>query len=226
MTTDQFGLGAENYLPDPDRDTTAIIEGFFEGIAATIREHGLPDALLPEIRKRHEELCAAQAHRIVDEPARYNLRMTLALVAAHQYLLLRLGRDASRAAIRRAFVEPLGAPVRDATRMMLDTAEDPFTAMVGVSKTREEHAFGAGFTFERPADTSNRYHLDIVRCFYHDVLVTNSAADLTPVMCEFDTNWIAAINPERHGFRFDRATTIGLGGTHCPFHFDRTQASE
>ncbi|GAB4583797.1 L-2-amino-thiazoline-4-carboxylic acid hydrolase [Nocardia sp. IFM 10818] len=43
----------------------------------------------------------------------------------------------------------------------------------------------------------------------------------TPVLCEFDANRIGAIEPERHGFRFERTTTIGVGGSHCPFHFDR-----
>jgi hypothetical protein len=59
--------------------------------------------------------------------------------------------------------------------------------------------------------------------FYHDVLATNSAAELTPVMCAFDKAWIEAIDPAAHGFRFDSATTIGHGGTCCPFHFTRTR---
>ena len=56
------------------------------------------------------------------------------------------------------------------------------------------------------------------------MLAASSAAELTPVMCAFDKAWIEAIDPARHGFRFDRATTIGHGGSHCPFHFSRTRA--
>lgn len=106
---------------------------------------------------------------------------------------------------------------------MLDAAPDPFAAMVAVSKARERQAFGAGFTFVRPVDDDRTYHVDVVRCFYHDVLVAHSVAELTPVMCEFDANWIGAIDPAKHGFGFERATTIGRGGSHCPFHFDRTR---
>ncbi|MES4907153.1 MULTISPECIES: L-2-amino-thiazoline-4-carboxylic acid hydrolase [unclassified Streptomyces] len=76
--------------------------------------------------------------------------------------------------------------------------------------------------FQRPADDDQRYLVDIHRCFCHHVFTANSAAELTPVMCAFGGNWIEAIDPERHGFRFDRATTIGQGGTTCPFHFTRT----
>jgi hypothetical protein len=45
--------------------------------------------------------------------------------------------------------------------------------------------------------------------------------ELTSVLCEFDRNWLAMISPERHGFRFERKTTLGYGGASCPFHFFR-----
>jgi hypothetical protein len=226
MTTDQFGLAEGGYVPDPDRDTAALIDGFFDHIAATLREQSLPDDLLAAMRARHEELETANAHLIVDEPARYNLRMTLALVAAYQFLLPRLERDDALTAVQAAFIEPLGDALREGTRMMLDAAPDPFVAMVALSKSREEYAFGKGFAFQRPVDDDGRYLLDVHRCFYHDVLVANSASELTPAVCAFDANWIEAIDPDKHGFRFERATTIGLGGTHCPFHFRRTEAKE
>lgn len=69
------------------------------------------------------------------------------------------------------------------------------------------------------AATIARYALVVIN---HDVLSAHSAAELTPVMCAFDQAWIEAIDPARHGFRFDRVTTIGLGGTHRPFQFTRT----
>jgi L-2-amino-thiazoline-4-carboxylic acid hydrolase len=222
MSTDQFGLAGGDYVPDPERETAALVDGFFGHITAALREHALPENLAAAMRSRHEELQTANAHMIVDEPARHNLRITLAVVAAYGSLLPRLGRDAAIGAVRAALVEPLGDAVHAGTRAMLDAAPDPFTAMVAVSKSREEHAFGEGFTFRRPADDDRRYLLDVHRCFYHDVLVANSVPELTPALCAFDGNWIEAIDPDRDGFRFDRATTIGLGGTHCPFHFTRT----
>jgi len=32
-----------------------------------------------------------------------------------------------------------------------------------------------------------------------------------------------AIDPDRHGFTFTRTTSIGHGGSTCPFHFRRTR---
>ncbi|GAA3041948.1 L-2-amino-thiazoline-4-carboxylic acid hydrolase [Streptosporangium longisporum] len=226
MSTDQFGLAEGGYVPDPDRDTTLLLDAFHDRLAAILREHGLPGELTTAVRARQAELEEANRLLIVDEPSRYNLRMTLALVAAYEVLLPRLGREAAVAAVRTSFVEPLGDTMKEGTRAMLDDAPDPFRAMVELSRSREEYAFGKGFVFDRPVDDDERYHLDVHRCFYHDVLVANSAPELTPVMCAFDANWIEAIVPGRHGFRFDRRTTIGTGGTHCPFHFSRTRRTD
>ncbi|GAA5092019.1 L-2-amino-thiazoline-4-carboxylic acid hydrolase [Nocardia iowensis] len=224
MNTDPFNLADGEYVPDVAADSAAIVEAFFDHLATSLRDRDLPDEMFTGMRGALVELEAANADRLVDEAARYNLRMTLALVVAYRAVRPLLGTDATMAALRAAFVEPLGDLVQSGTRAMLDASDDPFAAMVAVSKTREEHSFGAGFTFVRAADDDRSYHVDVVRCFYHDVLVANSASELTPVMCEFDANWIDAIDPAKHGFRFHRATTIGLGGSHCPFHWDRTES--
>ncbi|WP_405163726.1 L-2-amino-thiazoline-4-carboxylic acid hydrolase [Nocardia sp. NBC_01499] len=223
MNTDPFGLAGDEYVPDVAGDSAAIVDAFFDHLAGSLRDDDLPDDLFAGMRRSLIELTAADAERCVDEPARANLRMTLALVVAYRALRPRLGRDVTIAALRAAFVEPLGDVVQAGTKAMLDAADDPFAAMVAVSKAREKYAFGAGFDFARTVDDDESYHLDVVRCFYHDVLVAHSAPELTPVMCEFDANWIGAIDPAKHGFRFERVTTIGLGGTHCPFHWDRTE---
>ncbi|RCV54029.1 L-2-amino-thiazoline-4-carboxylic acid hydrolase [Marinitenerispora sediminis] len=223
-TTDVFDHGDGGYQPDPDRETTLLLDAFFDHLAGTVRARALAGDLVPRMRARHAELVAANAHRVVDEPARHNLRLTLALVAAYELLRPVMGRADAVEEVREALVEPMGDELRAGTRAVLDAAPDPFAAMVAISRSREEHAFGAGFTFEREVG-EDRYLLSVGRCFYHDVLAANSAAELTPVMCAFDANWIEEIDPRRHGFRFERATTIGLGGTHCPFHFRRTGAA-
>ncbi|NUU24153.1 MAG: L-2-amino-thiazoline-4-carboxylic acid hydrolase [Streptomycetaceae bacterium] len=217
MNTDHTG----DYVPDAEADTAAVIDGFFEHLAATLRAHAISDALLTDVRGRHAELLLANEHRVVDAPARHNLRMTLVLVAAYELLRPRLGDAAALEAVHAAFVEPLAPVVRDATAAMLDAAADPYRTMVALAKSREVAAFGSGFTFAHPVDDDSRFHADVRRCFYHDVLAANGAAELTPVMCAFDRNWIDAIDPARHGLRFERATTIGTGGSHCPFHFSR-----
>lgn len=215
-------MPTDRYVPDPEADTAAVVDGFFNHIAATFRDRDL----LAAMRARHEELAAANRHLIVDQAAVYNLRMTLALVAAYELLVPELGRDDAVELVRSAFVEPLSEAVRQGTQAMLDSSPDPYRAMVELAKSREQHAFGAGFTFRHPVDDDDRFFADVHRCFYHDVLVANGTPELTPVMCAFDANWIEAIDPRRHGFRFERTDTIGLGGSHCPFHFIRTRTDQ
>ncbi len=224
MVTDRFRPTDGGYVPDPERDTAAVIDGLFAHLVATLRERSLPEDLVAGMRTRLGELERTHADMITDDASRYNLRMTVALVAAHEALQHRLGSEDAIAVIQTAFTEPLGPAVRAGTRAMLDAARDPFQAMVELCKSREQNAFGAAFTFRRPADDSQRYHLDVHRCFYHDVLAASSTTELTPVMCAFDKAWIEAIDPATHGFRFDRSTTIGYGGSYCPFHFTRTRS--
>jgi len=209
MTTD-------HYVPDPESETAALIEAFFAQLP-------VPAESLAAIRARHTALVAANQHLVVDDLARHNLRLTLAAAAAYVSLRPEMGQDEAIATVRAAVVEPFGPVVREATLAMLDNAPDPYRAMVEVARSRETASFGAGFEFRHPVDDDDRFHQDVHRCHYHDVLAANGVAELTPALCAFDRNWIDAIDPARHGFRFDRVTTIGTGGTHCPFHFTRVR---
>lgn len=93
--------------------------------------------------------------------------------------------------------------------------------MVAISKEREETFFGQSFVFDHPLDDDNQYIADVHRCHYHDVLAVSGAAQLTPILCAFDATWIDVIDPSRHGFTFERPSTIGTGGNTCPFTFRR-----
>ncbi|WP_017556597.1 L-2-amino-thiazoline-4-carboxylic acid hydrolase [Nocardiopsis baichengensis] len=218
MSTDQFGLAEDTYVPDPDRDTTLLLDAFY----AALREHTRPRDLTSALRARQASLEEANRSLIVDAPARQNLRLATALVAAYEVLRPGVGREAAVEAVGAALNEPFGDAVREGTRARLDEAEDAFLSIVEMSKAREEHAFGKGFVFDRTVDDDERYHVEVRRCFFHDVMAANGTPELTPILCAFDANWIDAIDPDEHGFRFERPTTIGTGGTHCPFHFERT----
>ncbi|AXB45251.1 L-2-amino-thiazoline-4-carboxylic acid hydrolase [Amycolatopsis albispora] len=224
MTADLPLPTDDEYVPDAEATAKAVVDSFFDHLAAHVQHDAVPDDFVPRMRAELAELESANAHRVVDQAAAANLRMTLAVVVADRALRPQIGREATLAALRAAFIEPLADIVHDSTRAMLDAAEDPFAAMVASAKAREKHTFGAGFTFDRRADDDQRYHVDVVRCFYYQVLDAHSATDLAPLMCDFDTNWMGAIDPAQHGFRFERATTIGYGGARCPFYWDRVQS--
>ncbi|TWP51108.1 hypothetical protein FKR81_15875 [Lentzea tibetensis] len=171
---------------------------------------------VPDVAERAEEIIAAHGG---DSP---HLRLTATVIAGYQVLLRSVPRDEALRRVAAAFHEPIRPFVHDGTREMLDSADDPFTAMVDTSKDREDNYFGADFTFVRSADDGRSYLVDVHRCFYWDLLRANDVPELGPVFCEFDAAWIGAIDPDRHGFTFSRPTTLARGGATCPFHFYRS----
>jgi hypothetical protein len=173
-----------------------------------------PD-ILPEVDSRTERIFTDAG----DSP---HLRLTAVVLAGYQAVLARVPREQALDRVGKAFHEPVRGFIEDGTRAMLDASDDPFTALVDVSKNRERDYFGVDFTFVRSADDDERYLVDVHRCFYFDLLSRNGCPELGPVFCEFDAAWIGAIDEERHGFRFERPTTIARGGPTCPFHFIRT----
>ena len=149
------------YEPDPVAEVAMLVKAFF----AALRER-FPDQadLVERLVRRQERLVAAQQDRVIDDASRYNLAMTLAVVAAYQELGSCCGEHALVSALKAAFVEPTEPFVRSATRSMLDGAADPFAAMVQLTKDREEHAFGASFVFSHPDDAPDRYTAQVERC--------------------------------------------------------------
>ena len=225
--TDITPLPAEGavYEPDPDGDTQALIDAFQAALPSLLRDRGVDGVVAKELVSRvgtlHAELERESGAWHIDDAARHHVRLTSLVIAGSRVLTGVIPPLDVREVLTIALNEPLRPAILTGTAAALDHAPDAFRAMVDFSKAREEHFFGAGFTFERPRDDDAAYHVDVHRCLYHEHLAAHDAAELTPVFCAFDANWIDAIDSERHGFTFERRTTIGTGGQHCPFHFRR-----
>jgi hypothetical protein len=216
---------SSEYRPDPVAENGWVIAAFLDTVQRRVADR-LPVAqLTADLQTQQRALEEAHQDWMVDPQARSNLQVSAAVLATYRALQCYIPRDELLALIREAFVWPLRDSIRTGTALMLDHAPDPFQAMRAVSKARELHFFGAGFTFERSRDDDRAYYADVTRCLWHSFFVANGAPELTPIFCEFDTNWIEAIDPARHALQFSRATTLGNGGPLCPFHFFRLPAS-
>ncbi|MER5781855.1 L-2-amino-thiazoline-4-carboxylic acid hydrolase [Streptomyces mobaraensis] len=214
---------SETTTTDLVDQTHLAIEAFFTKLA---EHHSVPDGLVSRLRDRYERLSTDQRHLAEDEPSRHNLAVSLAVLAAYRELSPGLPDDELLPLLERAFVEPLRAEMLAGVAAALDAAPDPFALMVEFSRRREHDYFGPAFTFSHPRDDDREHIAQVEHCFYHQVLEANGAGRLTPVLCAFDANWSDAVDPERHGFAFERPTTIGHGGPHCPFTFRRTTGRE
>jgi hypothetical protein len=143
------------------------------------------------------------------------------LIAAYDELVAR-GDDHQAALQRLAEAQRAGSRfVTERTRAGLDAAPDPFALIRDASKEREERFFGAAFSFERPRDDGDAYHLEILACEFVRLARAEGVPHLAPLFCEFDAAWIAAIDPAKHRLRFARPTTIAAGCDRCRFYFDR-----
>jgi hypothetical protein len=211
----------EAYVASPEAATSALLQTFLQEIERRLADPDLAPALIQAIRSQSQALEEAHQDWIVDEPAKYNLKMTTAVLAAYRVLHDLVPPEELLALLREAFIGPFREMISAGTAQMLDHAPDPFLAMVAISRAKQITTFGAGFTFEYERDDPQAFLVNVTRCFYHNFFVANGAPELTPIFCDFDAPWSTAIHPTRHGFRFERPTSIGYGGTLCPFHFWR-----
>ncbi|WP_165422865.1 L-2-amino-thiazoline-4-carboxylic acid hydrolase [Ktedonosporobacter rubrisoli] len=214
------------YVVSPENsraEIEAVIAAFLGELERAVAQRKDASELMTAIQAKREELALAYQDRAVDEYARYNLQLTSVVLAAYQVLGDVWPHAELIALLRHALIDTTRAYVQQMTASSLDQAADPFKTMVAASKAREAHFFGAGFHFERERDDDQAYLLNVRSCFYHNFFVDHEAPELTPLFCDYDANWIEAIDPARHGLRFERPTTIGYGGKFCPFHFYRTE---
>lgn len=211
------------YVPDPSKETDLVIDGFLRALEEIVPPGALVDAAA--IVRRAGDLGTEHAARARDVPSTHNLRYACVVLAGYEALAPQISDDQAVASLRAAFARS-GTFVREKTRAALDESRDPFRDLVNVSKEREASQFGPSFELRRVQDDDRAYLLEVRRCFWHDFFVAVGRPALTTVLCEFDANWIEAIDPPRHGFVFERPTTLGYGGTHCPFHFRRLTRRE
>lgn len=214
----------DEYIPDPAAENEWIIRAFLDTIRQRVADSVPVQQLVEAIQVQQRALEDAYQDWIVDEQAKYNLKTGAIVLATYRFLQRQIPQDELLADIHEAFTSPLRDIVHASTAHMLDNSPDPFRSMVETSKARETHFFGKSFKFEHPRDDENAYYVDITHCLWHSFFVANGTPELTPIFCDFDTNWINAIDPSRHYLCFGRDTTLGYGGTLCPFHFYRLQS--
>lgn len=186
-------MSSENqnaYIPNPQAENEAIIQGFLSVIEQEIAHRSDSTQLIDAIRNASSALESAHQTWVVDEPSRYNLKLTATVLAAYRVLGPIVEQPSLLALIRKGFLEPIRPYVEKGTRATLEYSPDPFEALTEVSKTREETFFGKGFTFERERDDKDAYLVNVIRCFYHSFFVANGAPELTPIFCDFDASWV------------------------------------
>ena len=141
------------------------------------------------------------------------------VIAIFRYLRSEMSMNDCLEAIRYGFVNSLSF-ITHQTEKFLSQSPDPFNDMIAMSKQKEKE-YGDSFEFYRKKDDGLAYLLEVKKCFFCKLLTVNNAQELMPIFCDFDTLWMKAIDPKKHGFKFDRPETIGTGGDVCKFYFNK-----
>ena len=238
MTTDNT---TPSHTPDTHRawaeqhpaDAQDFIRGFYDALSERLLTESVPSrtaaTLLARVHSEATALLDDDVRDLPDRAADINRRITFAVLAAHRVLveakLPAFGAENLVTLLDEVVVAAAGPWPARGTAAALDAAPDPLALLASISRAKEAEAFGAEFEFAHPRDDGDAYFADVHRCGYHDLLTRLDAAALPPALCAFDTTWLSAVDPARHGLRATRVTSIGLGGPICPFHFERVPRS-
>jgi hypothetical protein len=210
---------------DPTDWTPVIEQAFFVRLSQLVERGDAtawPQPVDELVRQRLAAVEAKARPVVANAMDAANLRFTALAVAAYEVLEPVCGSTRAATMVEDCLNSPLREDILTGARGMLDQADDPFTALVAVSKEREKSYFGPSFRFERPVDDDDTYVLDVRRCLFHEVLVAAGRPELQPILCRFDLNWVDAIQPARHHLRFVRPVTFASDTT-CRMLFTREE---
>jgi hypothetical protein len=183
------------------------------------------DEICREVERLADKLAEENDAMIVDRAARTHLGMTTLVLASYRILLPYIKDSELVINILEDTFTGVGQRwIKLYTRLILWFSRDPFHTMIEVSKKMIRNNYGKTFTFEYSGDGKNYFVITTIKCFYYDFFVLNDTPELTRVFCNGDRNWFEEIKPHKHGFQFERPTTLGYGGSECPFKFTRVKS--
>jgi hypothetical protein len=201
-------------------DFDTLYDAMEQGFFAMLSHSDGPD-IEQVIRSELTALYESKRGLAGDEQSKFHLRCGTLALAGYRVLQRFVPKEGAFEKVRRAFIEPGRADTFREMAEIMNTADDPFRDLVTHTKSQEEQFLGSTFKFERVQDDDQAYKVDVHECFYHRFFSENGAPELTKLACDINANWIDAIDPEKHGVRFERPSMLGYGGDKCQFYYYR-----
>jgi hypothetical protein len=198
---------------------------FLNGLRSEIRAR-LNKNPLPLIRQIKEEARKIQIHDrtfIDDAPSRGHLELTSHIVAAYRVLLPEVGIDkATVQLLEHAMMEGVDTmSMRFSLKSMLDRCRNNPDRLYNIFRWLMKQ-YGTTFKWTAPHKHANQrsgFSIEVQGCFYHRFFTAHNAPFLTPVLCQIDSIWFNMVDPQKHGFGFDKSRyrTQGYGAPTCIF---------
>lgn len=181
------------------------------------------DALIESIKKEAKEIEEANASSIVDAPSHGHLELCSSVLSAYNNLLPLLGDKESTADfISKAMMDGVNnLSMRTSLALVLKACKDNPDRLRDIFSWLMEQ-YGATFSWTAPheeTELEDRFSIEIQKCYYFNFFSSHNAGFLTPVLCQLDSLWFDMVDPEKHGFSFDKSRyqTQGYGAPKCVF---------
>lgn len=147
------------------------------------------------------------------------------VIAPHRELTSRgVSEGVAFEVLRRTFRSTLQFEIQWLTRLEMFFLRDPV-------KFYEKHFipllngyFGKSFAWAKKT-TDTGWTLVGKQCGVWDMFSAEGAPQLTTLMCEWDRNWLNALDQSKRPIATRRTTTLSTGASHSEFHFDRPAAT-
>ncbi len=181
------------------------------------------NSMIESIKKEAKEIEQSNASTVVDAPSHGHLELCSSILSAYNNLLPVIGsKESTFEFISTAMIKGINnLSMRTSLTLMLaackgnpDRLKDIFSWLM--------KQYGATFEWTAPhkeTEQEDSYEIEIQKCYYFNFFSSHDVAFLTPILCQLDSLWFEMVDPEKHGFSFDKSRyqTQGYGAPKCVF---------
>ncbi|GJM16228.1 MAG: hypothetical protein DHS20C13_15550 [Thermodesulfobacteriota bacterium] len=181
------------------------------------------DALINKIKSEAKEIEKQNESSIVDAPSHGHLELCSTVMAAYNSLLPIIGdKESTLEFISKAMMTGVNnLSMRTSLSLMLDACKNNPDRLKEIFSWMMTQ-YGTTFSWTAPhkeTDEEDSYAIEIQKCYYFNFFSSHDIAFLTPILCQLDSIWFEMVDPEKHGFVFDKSRyqTQGYGAPKCVF---------
>ena len=181
------------------------------------------DAVMASIRKEAKEIEETNASSIEDAPSHGHVELCSSVISAYKNLLPILGeKEKTLEFISKAMMNGVNnLSMRTSLSLVLESCKNNPDRLKDIFSWLMDQ-YGTTFNWTSPhkeTEEEDSFSIEIDRCFYFNFFSSQSVAFLTPILCQLDSIWFNMVDPEKHGFTFDRSRyqTQGYGAPKCVF---------
>lgn len=205
----------------------------FKGLKPAIKQQFPAEIsqIIKNIKSKAREIIQQHQDSVIDGASRGHVEFSSHILAAYYVLLSKFANDKVQTVefLKKATMAGYDTwMLRFAFRMILGICRNNPKKLESIFAWMMKQ-YGASFNWKYSDEDLDHHHdsvLVIHRCFYVEFFKMHDAIFLTPILCQLDAIWFEMINPQKHGFRFNKEhyQTQGYGAHECRFPIDRIQS--